>query len=68
MLKLYYVPGTCAVASYIAWNGAEADYEAARFEFTNLTKLPCVIEHRQRMSERDSAKQALAEQPRELAA
>jgi glutathione S-transferase len=33
----------------------------------DLSKLPRVVEHRQRMSERPSAKQALAEQSRQLA-
>lgn len=34
MLKLYYAPGTCALASHIALIDAGADYEAVRLDFT----------------------------------
>ncbi|MCP3471985.1 glutathione S-transferase N-terminal domain-containing protein [Bradyrhizobium sp. CCGUVB1N3] len=33
MLKLYYAPGTCAVASHIALEEAGADYTAERLDF-----------------------------------
>ena len=33
MLKLYYAPGTCALASHIALIDAGADYEAVRIDF-----------------------------------
>lgn len=33
MLKLYYAPGTCALASHIALECAGADYEAVRIDF-----------------------------------
>lgn len=33
MLKLYYAPGTCALASHIALEQAGADYEAVRLNF-----------------------------------
>jgi glutathione S-transferase len=33
MLKLYYAPGTCALASHIALEEAGADYEAERLDF-----------------------------------
>ena len=35
MLKLYYAPGTCALASHIALEEAGADYEAIRLNFKN---------------------------------
>jgi len=34
MLKLYYAPGTCALASHIALIDAGADFEAVRLDFT----------------------------------
>jgi glutathione S-transferase len=34
MLKLYYAPGTCALASHIALIDAGADYETVRLDFT----------------------------------
>jgi glutathione S-transferase len=34
MLKLYYAPNTCALASHIALIDAGADYEAVRIDFT----------------------------------
>jgi glutathione S-transferase len=34
MLRLYYAPGTCALASHIALIDAGADYEAVRIDFT----------------------------------
>ena len=34
MLKLFYTPGTCALASRIALEDAGADYEIARVDFT----------------------------------
>ena len=33
MYKLYYAPGTCALASHIALEEAGADYEAERLDF-----------------------------------
>ena len=33
MLKFYYAPGTCALASHIALEEAGADYEAVRLNF-----------------------------------
>jgi glutathione S-transferase len=33
MLKLYYAPGTCALATHIALEEAGADYEAVRVDF-----------------------------------
>jgi glutathione S-transferase len=33
MLKLYYAPGTCALATHIAFEEAGADYEAVRVDF-----------------------------------
>lgn len=33
MLKLYYAPGTCALASHLALEAAGADYEAVRLNF-----------------------------------
>jgi glutathione S-transferase len=33
MLKLYYAPGTCALASHIALEEAGADYQAIRLDF-----------------------------------
>ena len=33
MLKLYYAPGTCALASHIALEEAGADYETVRLDF-----------------------------------
>ena len=33
MLKLYYAPGTCALASHIALECAGATYEAVRLDF-----------------------------------
>jgi len=33
MLKLYYAPGTCALASHIALEEADADYSAVRLDF-----------------------------------
>ncbi len=33
MYKLYYAPGTCALASHIALEEAGADYEAVRLDF-----------------------------------
>lgn len=35
MLRLYYAPGTCALASHIALEEAGADYEAVRVDFTS---------------------------------
>jgi glutathione S-transferase len=35
MLKLYYAPNTCALASHIALEEAGADYEAVRVDFRN---------------------------------
>lgn len=35
MLKLYYVPGTCALASHIALEEAGADYETVRLDFSS---------------------------------
>ena len=35
MLKLYYAPGTCALASYIALEEAGAAYTAERLDFKN---------------------------------
>ncbi|MGY8680328.1 glutathione S-transferase family protein [Bradyrhizobium sp. UFLA05-153] len=41
MLKLYYTPGTCAVASHIALEEAGADYRAERIDFkTNQQNSP----------------------------
>ena len=41
MLKLYYAPGTCALASHIALEEAGADYETARLNFkTNDQRKP----------------------------
>jgi glutathione S-transferase len=41
MLKLYYVPGTCALASHIALQEAGADYAAERLDFkTNQQNSP----------------------------
>ncbi len=41
MLKLYYVPGTCALASHIALEEAGADYETVRLNFaTNDQRKP----------------------------
>lgn len=34
MLKLYYTPGTCALASHIALEQAGAEYEAVRVDFS----------------------------------
>ena len=34
MLKLYYAPGTCALASHLALEQAGADYEAIRIDFS----------------------------------
>ncbi len=34
MLKLYYAPNTCALASRIALEEVGADYEAVRVDFT----------------------------------
>lgn len=33
MMKLYYAPGTCAIASHIALEEAGADYETVRLDF-----------------------------------
>jgi glutathione S-transferase len=33
MLKLYYAPNTCALATHIALEDADADYEAVRLDF-----------------------------------
>ena len=33
MFKLYYAPGTCALASHIALEEAGADYETERLDF-----------------------------------
>ena len=33
MYKLYYAPGTCALASHIALEEAGADYKAERLDF-----------------------------------
>lgn len=35
MLKLYYAPRTCALASHIALEEADADYEAVRISFAD---------------------------------
>ncbi|MEY4266935.1 MAG: hypothetical protein RIS90_1470 [Pseudomonadota bacterium] len=35
MLKLYFAPGTCAMAVHIALEEAGADYEAVRLDFAN---------------------------------
>src|SRR5947209_20001092 len=35
MLKLYYAPGTCALASHIALEEAGASYETVRLNFKN---------------------------------
>ena len=35
MLKLYFAPGTCAMAAHIALEEAGANYEAVRLDFTN---------------------------------
>jgi len=35
MLKFYYAPGTCALASHIALEEVGADYEAVRMDFAN---------------------------------
>jgi glutathione S-transferase len=41
MLKLYYVPGTCALASHIALEEAGADYTSERMDFkTNQQNSP----------------------------
>jgi len=41
MYKLYYVPGTCALASHIALEEAGADYSATRLDFkTNQQQSP----------------------------
>src|SRR5215831_8295479 len=41
MLKLYYAPGTCALATYIALEEAGADYTAERLSFkTNQQNSP----------------------------
>ena len=39
MLKLYYAPGTCALASHIALEEAGAPYSAERLNFKNNHKL-----------------------------
>ncbi len=41
MLKLFYSPNTCALASHIALEQAGADYEAVRIDFaTNEQRKP----------------------------
>jgi glutathione S-transferase len=45
MLKLYYAPGTCALASYIALEEAGADYTTERLSFkTNQQNSPEYLE------------------------
>ena len=37
MMKLFYTPGTCALASHIALEEAGADFELARVDFKMKT-------------------------------
>ena len=57
MLKLYFTPGTCALASMIALEHAGADY-------VETARLPRVMDHRRRMAVLPEVKKALVAEAR----
>lgn len=70
MFKLYYTPGTCALATHIALEDAEAPYEAVRISFkTNQQNSPeyLAINPKARVPSLVTARGVLTETPAMLA-
>ena len=65
MLKLFYAPATCALASNVALEEAGAQYETVRLDFgagdQRKPEYPKINDHNKRMMERPAVKKVLAD-------